>query len=245
MSNTLRPYQVAEIFDIIIDHLHNDKRALATCSLVCKAWLPSSRYHLFFAVQIFDTRNMTRFLLDLDSPLSTIDPFIRSLTLRECDYLQRFWVLDVFHAAPTSGIDHRTISLSRLTGLRMLKLKYFHFNHFGELVDLICSFRSLKEISLDSVDWGEGSTVVHQRPPRSLQVLRLGDINKESIFSWILSAGSHLLSSMKIVDLHHINPSQMPSLRLFLRAVGPFLKHLHLSFFNFDWTKRSPGESIL
>ncbi|KAJ6616521.1 hypothetical protein B0H10DRAFT_1398195 [Mycena sp. CBHHK59/15] len=37
----------SELHDQIIDHLHNDKHSLANCSLVCKAWLTSARYHLF------------------------------------------------------------------------------------------------------------------------------------------------------------------------------------------------------
>jgi hypothetical protein len=37
----------AELMDRIIDFLHSDKRTLSACSLVCKSWVPSSRYHLF------------------------------------------------------------------------------------------------------------------------------------------------------------------------------------------------------
>ncbi|EKM54060.1 uncharacterized protein PHACADRAFT_60584, partial [Phanerochaete carnosa HHB-10118-sp] len=36
-----------ELFDSVIDHLHDDKAALHKCSLVCKDWVPSSTFHLF------------------------------------------------------------------------------------------------------------------------------------------------------------------------------------------------------
>ncbi|THH30162.1 hypothetical protein EUX98_g4017 [Antrodiella citrinella] len=72
-----------ELVDIIIDHLHDDKPALATCSLVSREWRPSTRYHLFQSIRIcgdalfggYDT-----FLRFLDAAPS-IRPFIRSLCL--------------------------------------------------------------------------------------------------------------------------------------------------------------------
>ncbi|KAH0583500.1 hypothetical protein H2248_009127 [Termitomyces sp. 'cryptogamus'] len=36
-----------ELYERIIDHLHNDIMSLLACSLVCRAWVPASRYHLF------------------------------------------------------------------------------------------------------------------------------------------------------------------------------------------------------
>lgn len=36
-----------ELFDQVIDHLHDDKDALRQCSLVSRNWLPSSSFHLF------------------------------------------------------------------------------------------------------------------------------------------------------------------------------------------------------
>jgi hypothetical protein len=37
----------AEITDMIIDFLHDRPDALKVCSLVCRSWLPASRFHLF------------------------------------------------------------------------------------------------------------------------------------------------------------------------------------------------------
>ena len=45
--NTTMTHLPNEILDIIIDFLHDDQDALQTCSLVCKSWLPSTRFHRF------------------------------------------------------------------------------------------------------------------------------------------------------------------------------------------------------
>ncbi|KAJ7653788.1 hypothetical protein B0H17DRAFT_1100506 [Mycena rosella] len=37
----------SELYDYIIDHLHDDRLALSACTLVCKAWHASSTYQLF------------------------------------------------------------------------------------------------------------------------------------------------------------------------------------------------------
>jgi hypothetical protein len=39
-----------ELVDMVIDHLHGDRRALSACSLVCRSWLPSSRFHKFASI---------------------------------------------------------------------------------------------------------------------------------------------------------------------------------------------------
>lgn len=51
-TNASPPDLPTEIHDIIIDHLHDDRHALAACALVCKAWLDTSRHHLFGETKI-------------------------------------------------------------------------------------------------------------------------------------------------------------------------------------------------
>jgi hypothetical protein len=243
LSDAPNPLQVAELLDLIIDHLHDHRKTLADCSLVCKAWLSSSRYHLFFRIHVADTASLTRFLNDLDSPLSTIAPFVRALTLRKCDYLSPLdrVGIDVSRVIPpqTAQLDPRTVSLSHLKALRKLALAQFHFNHFGEFVDMVSVFPLLEEISLDGVQWEEDQIPPHRSPPKSLQVICLGDCAKEQILNWLIS--EEVAPTVKIVNLRHIIPSQMLSIRRFLRVVGPSLEQLHFGFFNFDWSD-GPGK---
>ena len=41
-----------ELWDRVIDHLHGDRKALRCTALVCKAWTPSSHFHLFSVMRI-------------------------------------------------------------------------------------------------------------------------------------------------------------------------------------------------
>lgn len=41
-----------ELVDHIVDHLHDDPITLNSCSLVCHAWLPTSRLHLFAKISL-------------------------------------------------------------------------------------------------------------------------------------------------------------------------------------------------
>src|SRR5271170_4062894 len=42
-----------EIQDRILDFLHDAKPALKACALVCRAWVPTSRYHLFSDIRLY------------------------------------------------------------------------------------------------------------------------------------------------------------------------------------------------
>lgn len=42
----------AELVDGIIDHLHENRSALAACGLTCRAWVPRSRHYLFNKIDI-------------------------------------------------------------------------------------------------------------------------------------------------------------------------------------------------
>nr|GAT47370.1 predicted protein [Mycena chlorophos] len=45
-QNARIPPLPIELFERIVDFLFNDKESLLACTLVCRAWLPTSRYHL-------------------------------------------------------------------------------------------------------------------------------------------------------------------------------------------------------
>ena len=53
------PVLPSELCDLIMDFLFDDRGALCSCSLVCSAWLPTTRLHLFNTIKIsqFKPRN--------------------------------------------------------------------------------------------------------------------------------------------------------------------------------------------
>jgi hypothetical protein len=64
----------------IIDHLHDDNDTLKTCSLVCKAWLLPSRYHLFGEFGCPRSTKLDDFLDLLNTGTDNfISPFIRQV----------------------------------------------------------------------------------------------------------------------------------------------------------------------
>lgn len=68
-----------ELVDTIIDHSHSDRQLLGTCALVCRSWVPPSRYHLFNYIAI-RKENATALLDLLQSQLITFLPYLQGLT---------------------------------------------------------------------------------------------------------------------------------------------------------------------
>lgn len=73
-----------EIFDMFVDHLHNDPKTLAICALVCRSWVPPGRYHLFGNVGGYQAHRMAGIVKLLDNPCCTIATAIRRVHL--CGY---------------------------------------------------------------------------------------------------------------------------------------------------------------
>ncbi|KZT03525.1 uncharacterized protein LAESUDRAFT_335360 [Laetiporus sulphureus 93-53] len=69
-----------ELHDCILDCLVDDRRALATCSLVCRAWLPTARSHLFHAVTLSGSAQGSRFQ-ELVQQSPYIGRYVRKLAL--------------------------------------------------------------------------------------------------------------------------------------------------------------------
>lgn len=83
-----------ELIDFSIDFLHADMQSLSACSLVCRSWVPATRFHLFGSVEIHQSlqaaasrrhcrnpANTLSFIKLLESRDNTISPYIRSAML--------------------------------------------------------------------------------------------------------------------------------------------------------------------
>jgi hypothetical protein len=69
-----------ELSDMIIDFLHNDVSALCSAGLVCKSWLPTSRFHLFSRIQL-SSLNVPRLLELICAEGSIVPPYIVDLEI--------------------------------------------------------------------------------------------------------------------------------------------------------------------
>ncbi|KAJ7602337.1 hypothetical protein FB45DRAFT_901910 [Roridomyces roridus] len=72
-----------ELCDLIIDYLHADRAALAACALVCRAWVPASRFHLFDHISLSETTGRAAVVLNtlLSNPHASMGRSVRSLDL--------------------------------------------------------------------------------------------------------------------------------------------------------------------
>lgn len=53
VDNVIDKKLSGEVIDNIVDHLYDDIYSLKVCALVCRAWLPSCRYHLLYTTICF------------------------------------------------------------------------------------------------------------------------------------------------------------------------------------------------
>ncbi|KAJ6620083.1 hypothetical protein B0H10DRAFT_2023510 [Mycena sp. CBHHK59/15] len=69
-----------ELCENMIDVLSTDRKALGECGLVCSAWLPRSRFHLFSSIGLLCSTSAP-FIHILGSPTCTFASFVRKLTI--------------------------------------------------------------------------------------------------------------------------------------------------------------------
>lgn len=83
---------------MVIDHLHEDIPSLQSCALVCKQWLPSTRYHLFKGMSRKGAHYQHDLLVDFLRESAHIRPYICWLTLGGC--INATTLLDILYLLP-------------------------------------------------------------------------------------------------------------------------------------------------
>lgn len=170
-----------ELVDIIIDHLHDDRHALAASALVCRAWVPPSRHHLFEILPV-SSLNLQALLEILGNPNCTFLFHVQDV------HLEPMRDAHAKRIRPTPGwIDPLVPHLSNLVSAKILRVSAVHLpinwrklvhatsftsritelwicsirlDSFKEWMEILRSFSSLTTIrygdSHGSVDdWGE------------------------------------------------------------------------------------------
>jgi hypothetical protein len=110
-----------EIIDNIVKYLLSDRRAAASCALICKAWVPWSRSYVFSDIQLTgfcqDSKDI-RLLPLLQSPVCTFLPFVRRLVFYPLSHLFRR-----DHAIVMNALDSKR---TRLGHKNSEKGSFFH-----------------------------------------------------------------------------------------------------------------------
>jgi hypothetical protein len=275
LSQHITDRLAAELYDRILDHIHTVS-TLTTCSLVCKSWLPSSRYHLFHEFNI--TPDFVKSMRSSLHAMETVAPYIRNVGLcgawmaeeqydfdsvmsflLELDNVQGLymetWSWDVLNSATSDFLIKAKGNFFHK--IKKLHLKYAHFPSLSLLVQFICAFPMMEDLSLDNVTWdhelhplssslppllvNDTTVKVRERDvhPIHLTTLYVRSCPVKPILSWLFNGAwdeligpiqDQPIPPIRILSLPEILSDETNMVAAILTALGPSLQHVELGF---------------
>jgi F-box-like len=226
-----------ELTDHIIDFLHSDRRALATCALVCRSWISSSRLH-FCAILNLTRRNTRTFITLLHSNDSTIEKYAYTLQIgcwrlfaRLAPFLGRFLTVKSLVLRGTLPVIKETddvlcLWLNRITNL---DISLSQVDRPKDLVRFIDAFSSLEILYLD---FKSNFNPPHRTPPPSftsppcLRTLHIALSDGDYALSRLFC--NTQFSSLVELELCRITPLDVPNVAHMLHVMQPTLRILKL-----------------
>ncbi|KAJ7502516.1 hypothetical protein B0H11DRAFT_641270 [Mycena galericulata] len=234
-----------EVLDFIMDgnRTRSKKKTLASCSLVCKAWLQSSRYHLFSEFDVYVGPHVgASFLQLLDNPLCTFRYCIRSVSiypgapdLQGTAHLGDSTITTLAKMKNVTTLrihNHRGLiskpklsllasTFSEITTLRITN----SFPCFNDAIEFVALFPALT--ALDFYPYcvePTPTTLPGTSLPPKLRSLHLHSPFKYR--SWFSEHYAHLPS----LTLSHIRSDYIPTVQQIMKASGSNLHHLSIIF---------------
>jgi hypothetical protein len=214
------PRLPTELTDYIIDFHYSDRKSLEICSLVCRNWLPASRFHLFkiFGVQQFNVHSFVKLLA---SPSSTIASHVRTFHIYThsvdvpvfdviAPYFEEFIavksiVLEGFHLAPVSE-ESLSRGLGRIGTMELTGISYDLTDHWFGFTFTVSdggpsTFSSRLRV-LHSIIYGIGSSswlsIVAQFPVvTQLDLSYIRDIDLRTVQT-VLKSGGQSIRTIKL-----------------------------------------------
>jgi hypothetical protein len=240
MASRLPP----ELTDTVIDYLHDDKHSLAACSLVCQAWVPASRYHLFGSVTI-PPRKVQSFIDIIYSRTCTIRPHVSRFVVDQLPPLQQFQTIVVaIHTLPfvrslylrntvlvPSPAELRVIAGSMFGRIINLILENVGFGTFDDFVLFMSSFPRLETFVVRQLSWSLETSLsrVWWTTPSTLRVLDLQICPVAGILRWICSPSP--IPPVHTVHFRGLTTPWLFGVQYFLRALGSSLHHISLRYY--------------
>jgi hypothetical protein len=245
------PRLPTELTDIIVDFLHDDEESLANCSLVCKAWLPAARYHIFKEL-LLHPWNVGAFTNLITHSSATVVPHIHNLVIDQVKF--RNWHIGLFDAMflrwPLFDFVRRLeLRNSRWYGYRArsfdglvyafqsvtdVRFDSLIFDRPSDLWSLVSRFPSLNRLSVTNLSFIAGIQLSHRldvadilphlRPPniRDLELRELA-YQQTHVLEWFSSRGT-FVNSLSV----SLGCFPLPSLNQYLQVLGPFLLFLQM-----------------
>ena len=241
----MTPIIPPELWDYIIDYLHDDMHTLGACCLVCRSWLLSSRFHLFATVQLY-AFDIDTYLVAICAPGSTIPPYVRNLevyngrnewestvvinALPKLPQLSAVERLSLVHVAWDTLIPEakeRLFGLSR--GLKALKLDHMDFLSIGQALHFISSAPLLEALSLGSVYFLSSEVLLADFPaPPVKRIIFDVNVHLPVIIDWLCLWQP--VPTVRSVRFDVFKLEQIPCISDYLRRLGPLLEYLGLDF---------------
>ncbi|KAJ7205660.1 hypothetical protein C8J57DRAFT_369475 [Mycena rebaudengoi] len=247
-----------ELADTIVDTLHDNTHALTQCSLVCRAWVSSTRYHLFSHVDLAYEKKLSPFLEILAADLCTVIPFVKEITMRRYDFAMRPTVSGGLEVATSTLLQHLSYVVSmhlyhftsldipffadllpRFPMLAQLELVLMECDSLSRLCRLLDGCTALTSLRMDRVAWppanAEPSTYL-----RACSIRTLCLDAKASILDAFMRGTRDEPEGLSCTTLllSNITPDSVQSVQRFLRCIGSSLEDLSLTY---EWVMPGGG----
>ncbi|KAJ7763634.1 hypothetical protein DFH07DRAFT_812619 [Mycena maculata] len=227
-----------ELVDIVIGELQSeDTSTIARCGLVCKNWLPTSRYRLFAEVHLNDGTMDSFFDVVHTSPFP-LRSFIRSLAL---DSELESGSTRLSELGPLPQATTLRITMQRSALARNTRLLTKNFPNLSTLVlhdcrlplrcvlKTVSSFSSLQTLELRRVDISYDllpfPSTYHFPPHWRALTLDAGPVDSRQFFRAILALDT--IPVFSSLSVRGMDPGDDP-LSAYLRHIGARMHCLHL-----------------
>jgi hypothetical protein len=225
-----------ELTDRIIDFLHSDRKALKTCALVCKSWIPSSRLHLFETLYLTTSNKileLTNLLGSNDS--TTIERHVRTLKINDwvpfvrlAQYLSRFPALESLILIGVQddihGLDDLHLWFNGITNLDVMSFQFINPKCFSRFLDAFPLLESLR-INLRGLSRDDDAQSPTISLPLRIRILHI--ILSSSMLPFLLSIRFPPLAEL---SLYEATTSDLVGLYFWFRSLPSTLRALNIRF---------------
>jgi hypothetical protein len=150
----------SQLVDVVIDHLWDDRKALAACSLACRSWLQKSYYHLFEKFSVSFQKSTLFIALGRTNFLSHVRMMMIIGDLGMAEMPRALSVIRANSAPPTLILDsvNLTTDIPKMmntifptSAIHTLRLAECPINESTALLDVLSALPSLHRLLMHHV----------------------------------------------------------------------------------------------
>ncbi|KZT72772.1 hypothetical protein DAEQUDRAFT_808758 [Daedalea quercina L-15889] len=250
------PIVPPELCDYIIDYLHKDRKSLEACTLTCREWVPTSRYHLYCDVFLHKPKLFPAFKRLLTaSPL--LGSYVRVLRISKLDKASQADLMMVEELLPAilgdlPNLEHlggsllsTAASILRFmpdrTPVTELCLQYCEFSALDDFARLFYSCPRLQSLELCGVCWASTSCdvlppILDAPEPRRLVLGR--DVDFASAIGFLLRGNHH--RHIHSLSAALSSEADAYALSVLMENIGETLTELEI-----EWHPVRPGLNVV